>query len=90
MFRAVLPFAAVTAVLVPAAYLSMFSIFRAYDDEGYFLIALKGYLSGRPLFTEALPIYGPFYYESIAGIYKVLGLEPSHDNERHRLARRHH
>lgn len=57
----------------------MFSGFHPYDDEGYFLLTLKHYVAGRPLFTEALPIYGPFYYEVVGAVFKVLGLAPSHD-----------
>jgi hypothetical protein len=68
--------------LAPIAYLSMFSIFNAYDDEGYFLITVKEYLSGQPLFTQALPVYGPFFYEVMGGLFKVLGLEPTNDNGR--------
>ena len=75
----VLAFAAVTVALAPVAYMSMFSVFQAYDDEGYFLITLRDYTAGHPLFTQALPIYGPFFYEVMGGVYKVLGLEPSPD-----------
>jgi hypothetical protein len=62
--------------------MSMFSGFHAYDDEGYFLITLKDYLSGQPLLKPAVPIYGPFFYESMGGLFKLLGLEPGHDNGR--------
>jgi len=75
----VLALAAVTAVLAPVAYMAMFSAFQAYDDEGYFLITLRDYTTGHPLFTQALPIYGPFFYEVVGGVYKGLGLEPSPD-----------
>ena len=74
--------AAVTAALSPLAYMYMFSGFRAYDDEGYFLVTIRDYLAGHPLFTQALPIYGPFYYEFIGGVFKLLGLAPDHDSGR--------
>jgi hypothetical protein len=74
---------AVTAVLASVGYMSMFSSFHAYDDEGYFLILLRDYLSGRPLLGPATPIYGPFFFETMGGLYKLLGLEPGHDSGRY-------
>lgn len=62
--------------------MSIFSGFHAYDDEGYFLITLKDYLSGQPLLNPAVPIYGPFFFETMGGLFKVLGLEPGHDDGR--------
>lgn len=62
--------------------MSIFSGFHAYDDEGYFLITLKDYLSGQPLLNPAVPIYGPFFFETMGGFFKVLGLAPGHDNGR--------
>ena len=61
----------------------MFNGFAAYDDEGYFLITLREYLSGHPLFTQAYPIHGPFYYEVMGGLFKLVGLAPSHDGGRY-------
>jgi hypothetical protein len=60
----------------------MFNGFKAYDDEGYFLITVTDYVSGHPLFTQALPIFGPFYSEIMGGLFKLLGLAPGHDNGR--------
>lgn len=80
--RTPVTFTAVAVVLAPIAYMAMFSIFQAYDDEGYFLITLKNYSSGHPLFTEALPIYGPFFYEVMGGLFRVLGLPLSLDTGR--------
>ena len=75
----VLAFAAVTCAFVPVAYLAMFSGFHAYDDEGFFLITLRDYLSGHALFTQVFTAYGPFYYEAIGGPLKLLGIEPNHE-----------
>lgn len=80
--RAALAFAAVTCVLAPVAYVTMFSLFNAYDDEGYFLLTLRDYLSGQALYTQVTSIYGPFYYETMAGLFKLLGLAPGHDSGR--------
>jgi hypothetical protein len=73
---------ALTVVLAPVAYVSMFTGFHAYDDEGYFLAALRSYMSGEPLLNPAAPFYGPFYFEVTAGIHKLLGLQPTHDTGR--------
>jgi hypothetical protein len=77
-----LAFTAITFVLAPVAYMSMLSGFHAYDDEGYFLITLRDYLSGGPLFKDAFPVYGPFFYEAMGGLFRLLGLEPGHDSGR--------
>lgn len=74
--------AAVTIVLAPVAYVSMFSGFHAYDDEGIFLASLKDYLSGHPVLTPYVPLYGPFFYEVVGGLFKVLGIQPTHDSGR--------
>lgn len=78
-YRVPLVFSALTIALAPIAYMCLFSVFQTYDDEGYFLITLHDYLAGHPLFTQALPIYGPFYYEVMGGVFKALGVEPSLD-----------
>lgn len=77
-----LAFLAVTCVLAPFGYVSTFSVFNAYDDEGYFLITLRDYLSGHALFTQVHTIYGPFYYETVGGLFGMLGLEPTNDSGR--------
>ena len=78
-FKTALAFASVTCLLAPVAYMAMFSVFQAYDDEGYFLLTLKDYLAGHALFTQALPIYGPFFYEVMGGLFKTFGIQPSLD-----------
>ncbi|HUY73052.1 MAG TPA: hypothetical protein VMW11_00915 [Candidatus Dormibacteraeota bacterium] len=79
---AAVAFAASTVAFVPVAYVSMFSGFHPYDDEGYFLILLRQYLAGRALFTQIFTFYGPFFFESIAGVFKLLELEAVHDSGR--------
>jgi hypothetical protein len=59
--------------------MAMFNSFQAYDDEGYFLVLLKDYLSGRPLLTPNIPVYGPFFFETMGALFKLLGLQPGHD-----------
>ncbi len=67
-----------TLVLAPVGFWSMFSVFQPYDDEGYFLWTLRDYLGGHPVYQ----FYGPFYYELMGGVFRVLGLEVNTDNGR--------
>lgn len=75
-------FALAAAVTAPIAYVTMFSGFRLYDDEGYFLLTLKDYVSGHSLLSSYAPLYGPFFYEVTGGLFKVLGVAPGHDSGR--------
>lgn len=75
-------FAAVTVILAPVAYMSMFTGFHAYDDEGMFLVTLRDFLSGHPVLTPYAPFYGPFFFEVMGGLFKLLGLQPTPDNGR--------
>ena len=77
-----LALAGTTLILAPIGYLAMFSGFHAYDDEGSILITLKDYLSGHPLLTPNTPYYGPFFYETIGGLFKLLGIAPTNDSGR--------
>lgn len=78
----VLAFTAAAALAAPIGYTYMFFGFRPYDDEGYMLVTLKDYLAGRPLVTPFTQLYGPFYYEVMGPLYRLLGLVPGHDNGR--------
>lgn len=60
----------------------MFSVFHAYDDEGYYLANLSDYLSGHALLTQYSQVYGPFFYETVGGLFKLLGLPPDNDSGR--------
>jgi hypothetical protein len=57
----------------------MFTGFHSYDDEGYFLIVLRGYLGGESLLNPTAPAYGPFFFEVVGGVFKLLGIQPTHD-----------
>jgi len=63
--------------------MAMFTGFHAYDDEGYFLVTLRDYLSGQPLLSPAAPVNGPFFYETMGGLFKLLGADPGHDAGRY-------
>ena len=72
-----------TCLIAPLAYLRMFVGFQAWDDEGLFLVTLRGYLSGQPLMIPYVPpLYGPFYFEVLGGVFKLLGVSPTHETGR--------
>jgi hypothetical protein len=81
--RSVLVFGAVTCATVPVGYMSMLSGFREYDDEGYMLVTVRDYLAGHAIVTPPfVQFYGPFFYEVMGGVYKLVGLQPGHDSGR--------
>ncbi len=65
-------------ILAPVGFFSMFSVFQSYDDEGYFLWTLRDYIGGH----LAYQLYGPFYYEVMGGVFRILGLAVTTDNGR--------
>jgi hypothetical protein len=67
-----------TLALAPVGFCSMFSVFQLYDDEGYFLWTVRDYLGGHLVYQ----LYGPFYYELMGGVFRVLGLAVTTDNGR--------
>ena len=67
-----------TLILAPVGFFSMFSVFQPYDDEGYFLWTLRDYIGGH----LAYQLYGPFYYEVMGGVFRILGLAVTTDNGR--------
>ncbi|HEU5062370.1 MAG TPA: hypothetical protein VFT79_04335 [Solirubrobacterales bacterium] len=76
---AALAFAAVTLVTCLIAHPRMFSGFMAYDDEGYMLTALKGFVNQGHLYDEVFTQYGPFYYEAWGGLFALFGIPIDHD-----------
>jgi hypothetical protein len=81
--RSVFLFAAVTSAMAPVGYMSMLSGFREYDDEGYMLVTVSDYLAGHAIVTPPyVQLYGPFFYEVMGGVFRLLGLQPGHDSGR--------
>jgi hypothetical protein len=68
-----------TAAVLPFAYVAMFTVFQPYDDEGYLLVSLKGHMAGHALYEDVFSQYGPFYYLFNSTLFRVLGLEVTHD-----------
>lgn len=79
---ALLGFAVVTVATALIAHPRMFTGFANYDDEGYMLTALKGFVNHGELYDRVFTQYGPFYYEFWGGIFSVFGLSVNHDNGR--------
>src|SRR5450759_2025092 len=62
--------------------MSMFTLFQPYDDDGFQLLTLDGYVSGRALYTELVTYHGPFFYEIMGGFFKLTGFQVSNDSGR--------
>jgi hypothetical protein len=79
---AVIGFAAVTVATDLIAHPRMLTGFASYDDEGYMLTALKGFVNHGELYDRVFTQYGPFYYEFWDAIFSVFGISVNHDNGR--------
>jgi hypothetical protein len=76
---AVLAFAAVTVLTYLIAHPRMLTGFMTYDDEGYMLTALKGFVQHGHLYDDVFTQYGPFYYEAWGGLFSLFGIPVDHD-----------
>jgi hypothetical protein len=68
--------------MVLMAHPRMFTGFASYDDEGYMLIALKGFLHHGHLYDDVFTQYGPFYYEFWGAFFEIFGIPVNHDGGR--------
>lgn len=75
----VVAFAVLTFVTYLIAHPRMFTGFMSYDDEGYMLTALKGFINHGHLYDEVFTQYGPFYYEAWGGFFSLFGIPVDHD-----------
>ena len=64
---------------VAYAYYTSFSYFAFYDDEGFLMICVQGFLGGHPLYNDVLTYYGPCYYFYEWFIHSVLSVPLTHD-----------
>lgn len=78
----ILAFGAVTLITCLIAHPRMFSGFANYDDEGYMLTALKGFVNHGHLYDDVFSQYGPFYYEAWGGLFSLFGIPVDHDSGR--------
>lgn len=53
--------------------------FAFYDDEGFLMITVRGYLEGHPLYDGVLTAYGPFYYLYEWMVHTAACLPLTHD-----------
>jgi hypothetical protein len=72
-------FAAITVLTALIAHPKMFFGFHNYDDEGYMLTALKGFVNHGGLYDGVFSQYGPFYYELWGGVFSLFGISVTHD-----------
>lgn len=74
-----LAFAAITVWALAAGYYQVFSIFPAYDDEGYLMMTVKQFLNGGVLYDEVYTQYGPAYYLYQWLLHALTDLPITHD-----------
>ena len=67
----------VTAGLVVAAALVMFSAFMFYDDEGYVLLSLRNFAEHGGLYRDVYTQYGPFPFVFYSALH-ALGFPLTH------------
>ncbi len=79
---AVVAFAAGTVVTCLIAHPRIFTGFASYDDEGYMLTALKGFVNHGHLYDRVFTQYGPFYYEAWGAVFSIFGIPVTHDGGR--------
>ena len=79
--QSVIAFAAV-GVLSLYAFSFVFTIFGAFDDDGYFLQAYRDFLSGKPAYDQVFAFYGPFTFYGGALIARFNAINVTHDNFR--------
>ncbi|HTL67693.1 MAG TPA: hypothetical protein VL200_08530 [Lacunisphaera sp.] len=70
------------AALALVAYWLLFTVFMAYDDEGYVLISLRNYSAHGGLYAQVYSQYGPFFYVLHDLGHRVLGYAFTNTNAR--------
>lgn len=66
-------YAVVAVGATVAAYLTVFTQFAPYDDEGTLLVTLKAFAQGDVLYRDIWSVYGPFYYEVFGAFFALTG-----------------
>lgn len=66
-------YALVAIAATVAAYLTIFTEFAPYDDEGTLLVTVKAFVHGDTLYRDIWSVYGPFYYELFGGLFALTG-----------------
>jgi hypothetical protein len=71
-----------SAFLTVIGYYATFSYFGTYDDEGSWLIGLRGYHLHGSLYNHTYAQAGPFFYEAWSLVYSVFNLQINWDTGR--------
>jgi hypothetical protein len=61
------------------AFTVIFTKFSFYDDQGFIMITVQGYLSGHALYDSVFSVYGPVYYFYEWLIHTVTTLPVNHN-----------
>jgi hypothetical protein len=69
-------------ISVAFVYFKIFSLFQGYDDEGFVLVSLKSFLSGKPLYDEVYSSFQPGFYLFNWLLFAGSGASVSHDSIR--------
>jgi hypothetical protein len=80
--RAIGLYALVAIGAAVAAYLTIFTVWAGYDDEGTLLVTLKAFANGATLYSDVYTEYGPFYYEVFGGLFALSGQAVTNDASR--------
>lgn len=83
---AVAVYTAVALGAMIAAYLTVFTVWAGYDDEGTLLVTLQAFVRGDTLYTDIYTPYGPFYFELFGGLLALTGEEVTNDLSRTTVA----
>src|SRR5215831_13550650 len=67
-------FATTSLFCAAAGFYRMFTLFAAYDDEGYVLVLLREVAAGRPLYDGVYSQYGPFFVGVMSRFFRATGL----------------
>jgi len=70
---------AVVVAAMQVAWFQEFTLLSPWDDEGYFMLAIRYVLDGHRLYDEVRVFYGPFYFLIKWLLHGPLGLPLSHD-----------
>ncbi len=67
-----------TGLLSVLSFSYLFTTFVRWDDEGYFLIAFRDFLSGRILYDQVFAMYGPITFWTAALIARFSPYNVTH------------
>ena len=63
-------------------FTGLFTSLYWYDDEGYVMISVQGFVRGHALYTDVSTQYGPFFFLYRAVVHTIFNLPVTHDVNR--------